>query len=34
MWNTLVAGVVFQHPSLASLRRELLRNGELRQSCK
>lgn len=33
MWNTLVAGVVFQHPSIASLRRELLRNGELRQCC-
>ncbi len=33
MWNTLLAGVVFQHPSIASLRRELLRNGELRQCC-
>ena len=31
MWNTLVAGVVFQHPSIASLRRELLRNAEARQ---
>lgn len=33
IWNTLLAGVVFQHPSIASLRRELLRNAELRQCC-
>lgn len=33
MWNTVLAGVVFQHPSIASLRRELLRNAELRQCC-
>ena len=32
-WNTVLAGIVFQHPSVASLRRELLRNGELRQLC-
>lgn len=33
MWNAVVAGVVFQHESAESLRRELLRNGELRQAC-
>jgi len=33
VWNSLVAGVVYQHPSVASLRRELLRNGELRGLC-
>ena len=30
MWNALLAGVVFQHRSAASLLRELKRNGELR----
>ena len=33
VWNSLLAGVVFQHPSIASLRRELLRNASLRQAC-
>jgi hypothetical protein len=33
VWNSLVAAVVYQHPSVASLRRELLRNGELRELC-
>lgn len=33
VWNSILAGVVYQHPSIASLRRELLRNGELRQAC-
>lgn len=33
VWNSIVAGVVYQHPSIASLRRELLRNAELRQVC-
>ena len=33
MWNSLVAGVVFEHRSIASLRRELRRNGQLRQVC-
>lgn len=32
-WNSILAGVVFQHPSVASLRRELRRNGELRAAC-
>lgn len=33
MWNSLIAGVVFQHESVESLRRELSRNGELRSKC-
>ena len=33
MWNSLIAAFVFQHPSIASLRRELLRNGQLRDRC-
>ena len=32
-WNSMLAGVVYQHPSVASLRRELCRNAELRQEC-
>lgn len=32
-WNALIAGIVFQHASVASLLRELRRNGELRQLC-
>jgi hypothetical protein len=32
-WNSVLAGVVFQHTSVASLRRELRRNAELRQLC-
>jgi len=33
VWNSILAGVVFQHPSAESLRRELLRNGQLRCLC-
>lgn len=33
VWNSLLAGVIFQHPGVESLRRELQRNGELRQLC-
>ena len=33
VWNSILAGVVFQHCSVASLRRELCRNAELRQLC-
>jgi hypothetical protein len=33
VWNSVLAGVVFQHPSVEALRRELLRNAELRQAC-
>jgi len=32
-WNSVLAGVVYQHLSIASLRRELRRNGELRKVC-
>ena len=33
IWNTVLAGVVFQHISIESLRRELSRNGQLRFMC-
>lgn len=33
VWNSILAGIVYQHPSIESLRRELLRNGELREVC-
>jgi hypothetical protein len=33
MWNALIAGVVFQHPTVEALLRELRRNGQLRQVC-
>ncbi len=33
VWNSMIAGIVFGHESIESLRRELLRNGELRQIC-
>jgi hypothetical protein len=33
VWNSLLAGVVFQHPSVETLRRELQRNASLRQAC-
>jgi hypothetical protein len=33
IWNSILAGIVYQHPSIASLRRELLRNGQLRDLC-
>lgn len=33
VWNSILAGVVYQHASIESLRRELLRNGELREAC-
>jgi|TARA_Y100000031_G_scaffold134782_1_gene157551 hypothetical protein len=32
-WNSVLAGVVFQHESVESLRRELQRNGQLREMC-
>lgn len=32
-WNSVIAGIVYQHKSVASLRRELARNGELRLLC-
>jgi len=33
VWNSILAGVVFQHNSIESLRRELLRNGQLGWLC-
>jgi hypothetical protein len=33
VWNSVLAGIVYQHQSIDSLRRELLRNGELRDRC-
>jgi hypothetical protein len=33
VWNSVLAGVVYEHVSVQSLRRELLRNGQLRQLC-
>lgn len=33
VWNSLLAGVVFGHPSVESLRRELRRNAPLREMC-
>jgi hypothetical protein len=33
VWNSILAGVVFQHSGIESLRRELRRNGQLRQLC-
>jgi len=33
MWNTLIAGIIYGHPTIESLRRELLRNPSLRRIC-
>lgn len=33
MWNSILAGVVFQHDNVEKLRRELARNGQLREMC-
>ena len=33
MWNSVLAGIVFQHESIEQLRRELARNGQLRHLC-
>jgi hypothetical protein len=33
VWNSILAGVVFGHESIESLRRELRRNAQLRQVC-
>ena len=33
MWNALMAGVIYEHPRVESLLRELRRNGQLRQVC-
>ncbi len=33
VWNSILAGIVYQHQSIESLMRELSRNGELRDAC-
>ena len=33
MWNSLLAGIVFGHDSVESLRAELSRNAQLRELC-
>jgi hypothetical protein len=33
VWNSLLAGIIFQHKSIESLRRELQRNAQLRELC-
>jgi len=33
MWNSIIAGIVYEHPSIESLIRELDRNGQLRELC-
>lgn len=33
MWNSILAGIVYEHVSVASLRRELSRNAQLRELC-
>ncbi len=33
VWNSWLAGIVFQHPTIGSLFREWGRNGPLRQRC-
>lgn len=33
LWNSILGGIVYQHVGIESLRRELLRNGELREAC-
>ena len=33
IWNSVLAGVVYQHLSIEGLRRELLRNNQLRRLC-
>ncbi len=33
MWNSILAGIIYEHSSIESLRRELKRNGQLRYLC-
>lgn len=33
IWNSLLAGIIFEHVSIESLRRELSRNAQLREMC-
>ncbi len=34
MWNSILTGIVFEHVSIESLRRELNRNAQLREICR
>lgn len=33
VWNSILAGIVYQHASIESMRRELRRNAQLREIC-
>src|SRR5258708_40069456 len=33
IWNSILAGIVYEHTSIESLRRELSRNAQLREMC-
>ena len=33
VWNSILAGIIYEHNGIESLRRELQRNGQLRQQC-
>jgi hypothetical protein len=33
IWNSVIAGIIYEHRSVESLRRELKRNGQLRDVC-
>lgn len=33
IWNSILAGIVYEHKSIESLRRELCRNAQLREMC-
>lgn len=33
VWNSIIAGIVYEHKSIESLRRELKRNAQLRELC-
>lgn len=33
IWNSILAGIIFQHKGIASLQRELKRNAQLRELC-
>ncbi len=33
MWNSILAAVIYQHPTIESLVREFMRNNQLRRMC-
>ena len=33
VWNAILAGTLFRHDTVEKLRRELMRNGQLREMC-